>query len=248
MIDTTLLQSLLPDGHLRCFDETVSTNRDARDWLLNGAQHGDLVIASRQSGGRGRLGRSFSSPEGGLYMSLILKCDLAPGAITTLCAVSVRRAILQLTGLDTDIKWVNDLLLQGKKVCGILCENVWCGTESLGAIAGIGVNVYGNDFPAELQDIARALYPDHTQPPISMEALAAAICREILDGLHNIPAHMNEYRRHCITLGKDVAWLDNGKQRYGKALTADDSGSLAVRDEDGTMRLIAFGEVSIRTI
>lgn len=248
MIDSALLQSLLPGSYLRIFDETASTNRDARDWLMDGAQHGDLVIASRQTGGRGRLGRSFSSPEGGLYMSLILKTNLAPGSVTTLCAVAVRRSILALTGMETDIKWVNDLILSGKKVCGILCENVWSGSKSLGMIAGIGVNVYGNAFPTELQPIARSLYPNQSQSPISMEKLAAAICREILGGLSSVPAHMKEYRQHCITLGKDVTWFENGQQCFGTALTTDDNGAIAIRSEDGTLRTIAFGEVSIRSI
>lgn len=248
MIDQALLQSLLPGSQLRIFDETLSTNRDARDFLMNGAQHGDLVIASQQTGGRGRLGRSFSSPEGGLYMSLILKTNLAPGSVTTLCAVAVRRAILHLTSMETDIKWVNDLLLDGKKVCGILCENVWSGAESLGMIAGIGVNVYGNHFSEELQSIARSLYPHHSQSPISMEKLAAAIRGEVLQGLANAPAHMDEYRRHCITLNKNVCWQENGETRHGEALETDDEGGLIVRDDQGQTRTIAFGEVSIRTI
>ena len=248
MIDQALLQSLLPGSQLRIFDETLSTNRDARDLLMNGAQHGDLVIASRQTGGRGRLGRSFSSPEGGLYMSLILKTNLAPGAVTTLCAVAVRRAILHLTGMETDIKWVNDLLLDGKKVCGILCENVWSGAESLGMIAGIGVNVYGNHFPEELQSLARSLYSKQSQPPVSLEKLAAAIHREILQGLSIAPAHMDEYRQHCITLHKKVCWQENGETCLGEALTTDDEGGLIVRDDQGQMRTIAFGEVRIRPI
>lgn len=248
MIDQTLLQSLLPQSRLRIFEETVSTNRDARDWLMEDAQHGDLVIALRQSGGRGRLGRSFSSPEGGLYLSLILKTALAPGSVTTLCAVAVRRAILALTGIQADIKWVNDLLMDGKKVCGILCENVWSGASSLGMIAGIGVNVYGNAFPGDLQAIARSLYPACAQPPVSMERLAAAICCEIFDLLPRVPAHMEEYRAHCITLGKEVAWLENGQMRFGQALTTDDEGSLLIRETDGSLRTVAFGEVSIRAI
>jgi len=247
MIDTALLQSLLPGSRLRVFDETVSTNRNARDWLLSGAQHGDLVISCRQTGGRGRMGRSFSSPEGGLYMSLILKTAAAAGSITTLTAVSVRRAILRLTGLETEIKWVNDLLLQGKKVCGILCENVFSGSQSLGMIVGVGVNVYGDDLPEDLKEIARALYPEHKTAPVSLEELAAGIHAEILAGLAHIPQHMEEYKQHCITLHKQVYWLENGKMHYGEALDTDSKGALIIR-EGNTVRTIGFGEVSIRAI
>ena len=216
MLDLTLMQSLVPDGNIRVFDETASTNRDARDWLLSDANHGDLVLATRQTGGRGRLGRSFASPEGGLYMSLILKTSAAPGEVTTLCAVAVRRAILQLTGIETDIKWVNDLLLDGKKVCGILCENVFSGSQSQGMIAGIGINIYGDHLPDELRPIARSLYPTSTSSPISLEHLSALIRREILSGLDCIPAHMAAYRRHCITLGQNVYWTENNQMRTGK--------------------------------
>lgn len=248
MLDLTLMQSLIPGSSVRVFDETASTNRDARDWLLHGAQHGDLVLACRQSGGRGRLGRSFSSPEGGLYMSLILQTSAAPGCITTLCAVAVRRAVLQLTGIATDIKWVNDLLLDSKKVCGILCENVFSGSQSLGMIAGIGINVYGDQLPEELRAIARSLYPESTASSISLEHLAALIRQEILSGLEHIPAHMDEYRQYCITLGKQVCWLENGEMRTGQALHTDDEGGLIIQSPSGQTCTVAFGEVSIRPV
>ena len=247
MLDSLHLKALIEDGRVRVLDETVSTNRDARDWLLSDAQHGDLIVASRQTGGRGRLGRSFSSPEGGLYMSLILKTSAAAGSITTLTAVSVRRTILRLTGLETDIKWVNDLLLHSKKVCGILCENVFSGSESLGMIVGIGVNVYGDDLPEDLKGIARALYPAHKTAPVSMEALAAGIRAEILTNLAHIPRHMTEYKQHCITLHKQVCWVENGETHFGEALDTDDEGALIIREGEN-IRAIGFGEVSIRPI
>ena len=235
-------------GTLRLYEETVSTNRDARDWLLSGAQHGDMVIALRQSCGRGRLGRSFISPEGGLYMSLILHTHASPGAVTTLCAVAVRNAVKQLTGIKTDIKWVNDLLLENKKICGILCENVFSGSQSLGMIAGIGVNIFGDDFPDELRPIARSIYPTAVSSPISIEMLAEVIREGILAGLTQIPAHIDDYRRHCITLNKDVFWAENNQTFTGRALDTTDDGALIIRLPDGKMHTVAFGEVSIRPI
>jgi len=116
MPDLSLLHSLLPAVRIRAFEETVSTNRDARDWLLSGAQHGDLILAERQTQGRGRLGRSFSSPEGGLYMTLILRMPPSPGPVTTLCAVAVCRVLEKLTSFQPRIKWVNDVLVENKKV------------------------------------------------------------------------------------------------------------------------------------
>ena len=140
--------------------ETASTNLDARRWLQDGAAHGSLVAADRQTAGRGRLGRSFASADGGLYMSVVIKSDLPAGVLTTLCAVAVRRAIQELTGKTADIKWVNDLQIDGKKICGILCEGVWQGDRPLGVIAGIGLNICQREFPEALRDIAASLYPD----------------------------------------------------------------------------------------
>lgn len=246
MPDISLLQSLLPGVSIRAFEETASTNRDARDWLLQGAQHGDLVIADRQTQGRGRLGRSFSSPDGGLYMTIVLRMPPSPGPVTTLCAVAVCRAIEKMTDFAPQIKWVNDVQIEGKKVCGILCEGVWDGSKPAGMIVGIGLNVHGDSLPEELQPIARSLYPQCTTPPVSKERFAAAIYQEIIAGLNLIPAHMAEYRQKCLTLQKDVFWLDNGVRCEGRALDVDEEGALLVKASDGHTVRIAFGEVSVR--
>ena len=248
MPDHAFLQSLLPHTNLRVFTETASTNRDARDWLLDGAQHGDLVIADRQTQGRGRLGRSFVSPDGGLYMTLILRMPPSPGPVTTLCAVAVCRAIQRLTALNPQIKWVNDVQVDGKKVCGILCEGVWQGSEAVGMIAGIGLNLCGDSLPEELKPIARSLYPDCQQPPIAKERFAAAIYQEIMAALPGIPAHMEEYRRLCLTLGREIYWQEQNSTHYGTALDADNEGALLVQLPSGAIQTISFGEVSVRTV
>ena len=247
MPDLALLQSLLPNASIRAFAETASTNRDARDWLLEDAQHGDLVIADRQTQGRGRLGRSFASPDGGLYMTLILRMPPSPGPVTTLCAVAVCRTLQKLTDFAPQIKWVNDVQIDGKKVCGILCEGIWQGSNAVGMAVGIGVNVW-NTLPAELQPIARPLYPDKNACPFSREQLAAAIYTEIMRGLPEIPAHMEAYRALCLTLGREVCWETPDGQQTGIALDADDDGALIVRRSDGTVQTIAYGEVSVRPI
>ena len=154
MPDPTLLSRLLPGLPCLCLEETSSTNVDARAWLLKGALHGSFVIADRQQAGRGRMGRSFISDDGGMYLSIILKTQLPAGQLTSLCAVAVRHAVLSLTGITLDIKLVNDLLRQGRKVCGILCEGIWEGETLLGIIAGIGLNISQNAFPPELVSVA----------------------------------------------------------------------------------------------
>lgn len=246
MPDLILLQALLPETPLQGSVETESTNTDARNWLKAGAEHGSLVIADRQRGGRGRMGRSFASEAGGLYMSLVLKTDLPAGTVTTLCAVAVRRAVRQLTGRTLAIKWVNDLQESGKKVCGILCEGVWSGSELLGVIAGIGLNVSQKTFSPELREIAASLYPDGSSPK-SREAFAAAVHREIMTLLKSAPAHMAEYRKACITLGKRVQWQRDGRIFSGIARAVDDTGALCIDTESGPV-LLAAGEVSLKSL
>ena len=244
MLDSALLHSLLPDVSLRVLEETASTNTDAREWLKAGAAHGSLTVAARQSGGRGRMGRVFVSPEGGLYMSLVLKSALPAGMITTLCAVAVRRVVAEICGMALDIKWVNDLQRAGKKVCGSLCGGVYAGDRLLGVIAGIGLNVSRGEFPPELRQIAASLYPAG-KAPAPLEVFAARITQEILDMLPLAPAHMAEYRAACITLGRRVWWHQGEALREGLALDVDDSGGLRIRTDEGEVTLSA-GEVSIR--
>ena len=244
MPDAALLQALLPGVPLQVREETVSTNSDARAWLLQGAPHGSLVAASRQTGGRGRMGRAFVSSPGGLYMSLVLRSGLPAGMLTTLCAVAVRRAVLALTGTPLDIKWVNDLLLHEKKVCGILCEGAWEGERSLGVIAGIGLNVSQGAFPPELQQTAASLYLAG-KAPVPLERFAAAIHREVLSLLPASPGHMAEYRAACITLGQCVCWQDQHGAYQGVARAVEDSGALIIDTGGGSVTLAA-GEVSIR--
>ena len=244
MPDLALLQSLLPDTPIQAPEETSSTNTDARRWLQNGAAHGSLVAADRQTAGRGRLGRSFASAGGGLYMSVVIKSDLPAGVLTTLCAVAVRRAVKALTGITADIKWVNDLQVNGKKICGILCEGVWQGDRLLGVIAGIGLNICQREFPEGLRDIAASLYPDG-HSPVDPARFCAAIWKEIFTLLPLAPAHMAEYRQACLTLGQRVYWENAAGRREGIARDADDTGALLIDTAEGPV-VLAAGEVSVR--
>lgn len=244
MLDFTLLKTLLPDAAMRLFDEIDSTNNEALAWIKEGGRPGGLVMAERQSGGKGRKGRSFCSLPGGLYMSVLLPGGRSAGELTTLCAVAVCHAVSQLTGLQLAVKWVNDLLYEGKKVCGILCEGVWAGEENLGTVAGIGLNVCQTFFPPELAPVARSLYPDGNIPA-PLEQFAAAIYHELFRLLPDTPAHMAEYRSRCVTLQKRVCWKQEGILRDGVACDVDNGGALLIETPDGMISLGA-GEVSVR--
>jgi BirA family biotin operon repressor/biotin-[acetyl-CoA-carboxylase] ligase len=192
-------------------EETDSTNRWLKEAAVKGAPDGTVVIARRQTSGRGRFDRSFSSPEGGLYYSQ-LKRNFPGGddlvKITQLVAVAVRRAIIESTGAEPQIKWINDLYLQGKKICGILCESVSIGPENH-IIVGIGINVNTRpeDLPGELQDKAGSL-AQICGRGLDTDAVAAALTRQ-LDKLLADPKaleneYSKEYRKYCYNFPEDM--------------------------------------------
>ncbi len=218
------------------FDELTSTSTYLRE---EGARVGRVIIASRQSAGRGRSGKSFFSPEGGLYMSIAL--DIAPhissiGALTAGVALAVCRAIEGLCELSCSVKWVNDIFISGRKVSGILCERVG---DSV--IIGIGVNCGKAAMPSELDSIAATLCEFGAD--IGREELAAAILRE-LERL-GADAALDEYRRRSYLTGKRVRVL--ATEPYDADVVGiDEEYRLIVRDSQGQMRRLDSGEVSVK--
>lgn len=222
-------------------EETDSTNRVAKALARQGAPHGTAVTALRQNAGRGRLGRAFFSPEGGIYLSMILRPDLAPverTLLTPMAAVAVCRAVEKLCGLSPRIKWVNDLYLRDKKLCGILCE-----AADDAVIVGIGLNyaMPPEGFPADLSAIA--LYPPEGGP-VSREELEKAIAEAVLNA--DPGGCMAEYRARNLVPGKPVTVYPIGGQPYSAlAKEIDDRGRLVVQTNDKTLTLDS-GEVSVR--
>ena len=212
------------------------------------------LIAGHQTGGRGRLGRRFCSPEGtGLYMSVLLRPKLAAEdafLITPAAAVAVCRAAEALGSDKAEIKWVNDVLIHGKKVCGILTEAV-SGPEpgALGhVVLGVGVNVTqpAGGFPPEIAGSAGAVFP--RWGPDRRGPLAAAFLREFYKIYAALPdrGFIAEYRsRSCLT-GRYVDVLRGGGARKALVLGIDDGCRLLVRYGDGTEEALFSGEVSVR--
>ena len=216
-------------------EETDSTNRVAKELARQGAPHGTAVLAKRQTAGRGRLGRTFFSPEGGLYLSVILYPQCQPeerALMTPMAAVAVCRALEQVYSLSPGIKWVNDLYLRGKKLCGILCEG--CGGA---VIVGVGLNLRTPEggFPADIPATALDV-------PVDRRALAEAIRQQLLQ-----PGEfLTEYRERCLLLGKNVTVHPVGGEPYeAKALEIDDRCRLVVESFRGREALDS-GEVSVR--
>ncbi len=231
-------------GPIRCYGEIDSTNTFAKAWAYEGAPHGAAVLADHQLAGRGRLGRSYYSPPGGLYMSVILDTGgIPPGMVTTLAAVSVLRSVKAVSGQTLRIKWVNDLLLEGRKVCGILAESLSMQRQPSRVVLGIGINTVSVAFPPEIEDTAGTLAREGVD--LDREWLAAAILNDLTAGLALCPGHLDDYRANCVTLGREVRFSYDGRLRTGRAKDVDTAGALLVDTAEGSLRLEA-GEVSVR--
>ena len=244
------LRSLLGDeagAYSIClFDEIDSTNTEAKRRAMEGERRA-LILAHSQSAGRGRMGRSFYSPDGsGLYFSILMPLEksLEGGVfLTTAVSVAVMRAIRTLTGKQVGIKWVNDLFWQGRKVCGILCESMSLG-DARSVVVGIGINLKSAEFPEELSQIAGSLCADE----VSSVEMAGAICRELFSFLKDptSPDWLEDYREHSLVLGKKITWIEQGVSHVGVAESIREDGALCVRDEKGTPSILRTGEISLR--
>ena len=241
---------------LHWYDTIDSTNTKAKELAKAGAPHGTVIVAGRQTGGRGRMGRSFSSPEGmGVYLSVILRPDCPADHLMHLtCAagVAAMEAVKSVSGICPGIKWANDLVMGNKKLGGILTELGFVGSTLDYAIIGIGINCCQQvtDFPPELQDIATSLL--QSGKVVDPSLLAAALTESLyqMDKILLVGKAqlMDTYRQHCITLGKEIVVLQGDEKSEATALDLDADGGLLVRFTDGTEKTVNFGEVSIRGI
>ena len=230
---------------LHFYDSLPSTNQTAILAAREGAEEFYTVIAASQSAGRGRLDRSFFSPQGGTYFSTVLRPSLLLtqyGSITPVVAVAVHRALAAVTGVLTDIKWVNDLLLGGRKICGILAES---GKDKNGrpfVVVGIGINTADVDFPPELWHIATCI------PCEDRTALIGAILAELAEYEQIIrsKAWLPYYREYCTFLGENVMAIEGDKVRHGVAVDILEDGALLLSCPGGGTEALHGGEISLR--
>ena len=241
-------------NHIHWFDTIDSTNTLAKKLALDGAPHGTTLIAGHQSAGRGRMGRSFQSPEGmGVYMSVLLRPECSPSQLmhlTCAAAVAACDAVEKVTGSRPGIKWTNDLVCEKRKLAGILTELVTVG-EQVCAIVGIGINCcqQAEDFSPDIRDFAGSLAMV-TGKCVDRAAVAAAL----VDALWKMDATLltgkadmlRRYCADCITVGREISILRGKEVAYGTALAVDEEGGLIVRLSDGSTRTVQSGEVSIR--
>ena len=256
------VKNYLPGDHpwqnqILCFEIIDSTNTQAKLLAAQGAPNGTVLLADKQTAGRGRLGRSFQSPGGmGIYMSVLLRPLCPPEKLmhlTCATAVAACNAVEQVSGLRPGVKWTNDLVSGKRKLAGILTELSVSPTTGLVdyAVIGIGINCRQKveDFPEELQNMAGSLEMV-TGKPVDRGELAAALIRELhLLSQELLTCHeetMNRYREDCITLGKEVSLVRRDEVRHGFALDVDREGALIVRFDDGHTESISSGEISVR--
>jgi len=241
------------DRPIIVFKTIDSTNSEAKRLALNGASHGTVIISEEQTNGRGRKGKSFfSPPKTGIYASFILKPKVNiddAQMVTIYAAVSVCNVIENLTNLKPKIKWVNDIYLNGKKICGILTEAISdfeSGTVDF-IIVGIGVNfsTKQEDFPKEIQDIAGSL----PKTNISRNQFIAALIDEMLKNANCIFQNnlIDLYKEHSLMLGKEIIYQKNLQTLYGKVLDINERGNLVVLINNSKIDILHSGEVEIKT-
>ena len=252
-----------------------STNNEAKRLISDGKiAVPTCLTAKEQTAGRGRQGKSFFSPDTGLYMTVVFPVDFPISSqvtMTTRTACAVAAAIEECTGKEVSIKWVNDIYTDGKKCCGILCEavNDYEQGRMKFVVIGIGINIYTKEWPDDLKDIAGSLFNqrdgsliDFNRRPVPViENLRNRIAETLGDWLfkRSNEEFLSYYKDHSIVLGKKITFIENGESREGTAVDIDETGGLVVevrnksieKVEDGTaleksLIVLSSGEISVR--
>ncbi|MFM8540084.1 MAG: biotin--[acetyl-CoA-carboxylase] ligase [Nitrospira sp.] len=243
---------------LHVHDEVPSTNTLAMTLAQDGAPHGTVVVADRQTAGRGRLGRHWHSPSGkNLHCSILLRMNVPTARqplwlswVPLIAALATSRAVQTVAGLKSSVKWPNDIMIADQKLAGILCESSGLGTDEMAVIAGIGlnVNIRREEFPDELRAIATSVAIDAGRPWDRTALLAALLlefetrCEAFLAGHHG--DILTEYMVRCATVGQRVrVELAQGNTLQGRAQSVQPDGSLRVAQDDGTTTDVRTGDV-----
>ena len=231
-----------------------STNKTAKEMAIGGAAHGTIIIADYQTAGKGRYGRAFHSPAGhGIYMSLILHpsqlCLDATGLLTHFAAVSVCEAIEAISDKKPKIKWVNDIFLGNKKICGILTEAVtdFESGNMQWIVVGIGINFSTPvaDFPEELRKIAGAIFDSGDVSTTRNHLIAEIINRMMIcKNQFDKKEVLEKYRKRLMMLGQSVLVTGAGKSYEATAMDIDDMGRLIVKKGTGETLPLSVGEIS----
>ena len=260
IIDSQKISELLNDElkgkiEIHVLEKATSTNTLVKE-LASEKNEGFVMVAGEQTAGRGRMGRSFFSPgDSGVYMSLLLKPAIKPEdavQITTAAAVSVFKALENLGVEESKIKWVNDIYIGNRKVCGILTESSFNSDNNIldFAVLGVGINIYmsENGFPEEIKDFAGAVFPRKE------EGLRNKFIAEFINSFFDFyialssKKHMKEYKEKSCVIGKEINIIQGESIRVGKAIDIDENCNLIAELPDGTKEKLYSGEISVRVV
>ncbi len=245
MISKDTLSAILPDIKIYTYNSIDSTNNEAKRQIALGNQAPSLYIAREQTAGRGRLGRSFYSPKDtGLYMSLCVPVFWKMAdtvSLTSAAAVAVTEAIEELTPCRVQIKWVNDIYLDGKKICGILTEAI--SASPLFLVFGIGINLSTKVFPKDIEQCATSL-----NLVLNETVLVSSIIRRLMTYIrqNEIRSFLDSYRSHSLVLGQSITYVKNDHLMEGVVLAINDDCSLLIRTRDGQKDVLSGGEITLR--
>lgn len=234
--------------------EMDSTNTQAKRLGEDGAANGTVVVTEKQTAGRGRRGKIWVSPEGNCYISILLRPEVVvdrASIITLVTAMALAKAIKQVTALDTMIKWPNDVIANGKKLCGILTESSTDLEYINYVVVGIGINTNQTEFPEELRETASSICLETGRKVSRPELLGAFLNAfesyyEIFLKTEDLRELSEEYNQLLINRGREVKIIENERERILRAVGVDQKGGLVVEDESGKQETIISGEVSVR--
>ena len=256
ILDKKILEKYLdPKLNITIFEELDSTNNYLKKLGSQGEKENQLVIALSQTGGRGRMGRSFYSPNGtGIYFSLLLHPKFSAEKslfLTVMAAVSVAETVMKYNSNNIKIKWVNDIYIDGKKVCGILTEGAINSDKSLNyAVVGIGINVVvpENGFPDDIKEIATAIFPGKTEENIK-EKIVAEVVNKFFKMYNGIDTDfVKRYKEYSYLTGKEINIIQGETTRPATVIGITDDCHLFVKNESGELEEISSGDVSVRVI
>ena len=256
ILDKKILEQYLNQKlNITIFDELDSTNTYLKKVGSSCKKENQLVIALSQTGGRGRMGRSFYSPNGtGIYFSLLLHPEFSAEKsllLTVMAAVSVAETIMKYNSNDVKIKWVNDIYIDGKKVCGILTEGSINADKKLDyAVVGIGINLIApeNGFPDDIKDIATSIFPGKDKENIK-EKIVADVVNKFFDMYNGKDdSYIKRYKEYSYLTGKKINIISGDSVRLATVIDITDDCHLLVKNENDEIEEISSGDVSVRLI
>lgn len=245
MLNEKIISSMLPGTTVVAYRVTDSTNTRVIE-LAKNVYGNILVAAEEQTNGKGRQGKSFYSPaESGVYFSIVIHPQGTLNDVvfvTSAASVAVAKTIEEMTDLDPKIKWVNDIYVNDKKVCGILVQSIVKNSKVDGLCVGIGVNISTTDFPDELGSRAGALGRD-----IDRNIFVAKVTEKLIDFSNNIGdrSYLDYYRKKSCVIGRNIKYIENNIEHFAMAVGIDDNANLIV-DENGETKKLSSGEITIR--